>query len=85
LHADHKVNIWDLITGSDIEIQTAQGKTLTFKVPPKTQPGTVMRLRTQGIHNRAGAQGDALVRLQAEIPSDIPEEIMAAIRTHKTA
>jgi curved DNA-binding protein len=85
LHSDHKVNIWDLITGSDVEIQTAQGKTVTFSVPPKTQPGTVMRLRAQGIHNRAGAQGDALIRLQAEIPADIPEEIMAAIRTHKTA
>ena len=85
LHSDHKVNIWDLITGGDVEIRTAQGKTLTFSVPPKTQPGTVMRLRAQGIHNRAGAQGDALIRLQAEIPAEIPEEIMAAIRTHKTA
>lgn len=85
LHSDHKVNIWDLITGGDVEIQTAQGKTLTFSVPPKTQPGTVMRLRAQGIHNRAGAQGDALIRLQAEIPAEIPEEIMAAIQTHKTA
>ena len=85
LHSDHKVNIWDLITGGDVEIRTAQGKTLTFSVPPKTQPGTVMRLRAQGIHNRAGAQGDALIRLQAEIPAEIPEEIMTAIRTHKTA
>ena len=85
LHADHKVNIWLLIIGGDVEIQTAQGKILTFSVPPKTQPGTVMRLRAQGIHNRAGARGDALIRLQAEIPAEIPEEIMAAIRTHKTA
>jgi curved DNA-binding protein len=85
LHSDHKISIWDLITGSDVEIQTAQGKTVTFSVPPKTQPGTVMRLRAQGIHNRAGARGDALIRLQAEIPADIPEEIIAAIQTHKTA
>lgn len=85
LHSDHKISIWDLITGSDVEIQTAQGKTVTFSVPPKTQPGTVMRLRAQGIHNRAGARGDALIRLQAEIPAEIPEEIIAAIRTHKTA
>jgi DnaJ-class molecular chaperone len=85
LHSDHKVDIWHLITGGDVEIRTAQGKILTFSIPPKTQPGTVMRLRAQGIHNRAGAQGDALIRLQAEIPSDIPEEIMTAIRTHKTA
>jgi len=85
LHSDHKVSIWHLITGGDVEIQTAQGKTLTFSVPPRTQPGTVMRLRAQGIHNRAGARGDALVRLQAEIPADIPEEIMTAIQTHKTA
>ena len=84
LHSDHKLSVWHLITGGDVEIQTAQGKTLTFSVPPRTQPGTVMRLRAQGIHNRAGARGDALVRLQAEIPAEIPEEIMAAIQKHKT-
>lgn len=85
LHSDHKVSVWDLILGADVEVQTAQGKSLTFSVPPKTQPGTVMRLRGQGIHNRSGARGDALIRLQAEIPAHIPEDILTAIRAHKTA
>jgi DnaJ-class molecular chaperone len=44
-----------------------------------------MRLRGQGIHNRSGARGDALIRLQAEIPAHVPEDILTAIRAHKTA
>jgi curved DNA-binding protein len=83
LHADHKVSVWDLILGGDIEITTAQGRTLAFSVSPRTQPGTVIRLRSQGIHARSGEKGDLLIRLQALLPTDISDSILDAIRAQR--
>lgn len=83
LHADHKVDIWDLILGGDVEITTAQGRTLAFSVAAHTQPGTVIRLRSQGIHTRSGEKGDLLIRLQAWLPANIPDSILDAIRARR--
>jgi curved DNA-binding protein len=83
LHTERRVSVWDLILGGDIEITTVQGRTLAFSVAPRTQPGTVVRLRSQGIHTRSGEKGDLLIRLQAELPANIPEPILDAVRAHR--
>jgi curved DNA-binding protein len=83
LHTERQVSVWDLILGGDIEITTVQGRTLTFSVAPRTQPGTVIRLRSQGIHTRSGEKGDLLIRLQAKLPDHIPEQILSAVRAHR--
>ena len=83
LHTEQRVVIWTLITGGDVEIRTPDGRTLAFGVAPRTQPGTVIRLKSQGIHTRSGDKGDLLIRLQAQLPENIPESLMEAIRAHK--
>lgn len=83
LHTEQRVVIWTLIAGGDVEIQTPDGRTLAFGVNPRTQPGTVVRLKSQGMHTRSGEKGDLLIRLQAHLPDNIPESLMQAIRTHK--
>lgn len=83
LHTEHKTSIWTLITGGDVEIRTPGDRTLAFGINPTTQPGTVVRLKSQGIQTRSGEKGDLLIRLQAEIPGHIPDQLMDAIRAHK--
>ena len=78
-----RLDIWNLILGGDLTIDTLTGKTLTVTVPERTQPGTSLRLRGQGLSNRSGEIGDVFVRVQASIPNHIAPEIIDAIRNHQ--
>ena len=78
-----RIDIWDLILGGDLTIDTLTGKTLSTRVPARTQPGTVLRLKSQGLRDRAGQTGDIMVRVQAQIPENIPSEIIDAIQKHQ--
>jgi curved DNA-binding protein len=79
LTTDHSVDVWDLITGTEITVQDILGATLSLTVPARTQPGTTFRLRERGLAQRSGAPGDLLVRVQARIPDHIPQSIIDAI------
>ena len=78
-----RIDIWNLILGGDLTIDTLTGKTLSTRVPARTQPGTVLRLKAQGLRDRAGRTGDIMVRVQAQIPENIPPEIIDAIQKHQ--
>ncbi len=83
LHCERKVDIWKLILGSDVEIHTPTGSTLSMTVPPRTQPGSIMRLKGQGLVSKNGPSGDILVRMQAQIPDTIPDPLLDAIRQYQ--
>ena len=54
--------------GSEIEIPTLEGKG-KLRVPPGTQPGTVLRVKNKGIPRRmGGGRGDQLVEVTIEVP-----------------
>jgi len=78
-----RIDIWNLILGGDLTIETLTGKTLSTRVPARTQPGTVLRLKSQGLQDRTGQTGDIMVRVQAQIPENIPPEIIDAIQKHQ--
>ncbi|MCL4382382.1 DnaJ domain-containing protein, partial [Patescibacteria group bacterium] len=59
------------ILGGEIEVPTIDGK-LSLKVRPGTQPGTMVRLRGQGIpHLRGLGRGDEYVRLIVKLPEKL--------------
>ena len=78
-----RLDIWNLILGGELTIDTLTGKTLSTQVPARTQPGTVLRLRAQGLKDRAGQKGDIMIRVQAQIPEHIAPEIIDAIQKHQ--
>jgi DnaJ-class molecular chaperone len=84
IHYDHHVSVWDMILGAEVEVQHFLGHRLVIKIPPATQPGTVMRLRGHGIADRQGKKGDLMVRMHAQIPKNIASEIVAAIQQYRT-
>jgi len=52
-------------------VRTLDGK-VKLKVPPGTQPGSVLRLRGKGItHN--GITGDQLVTVEVKLPAKLTE------------
>jgi len=57
--------------GAEIEVPTLEGRA-TVKIPPGTQPGTLLRLKGRGIKNLQGyGQGDLRVRVQVEVPAHL--------------
>jgi DnaJ-class molecular chaperone len=83
LSCEQTVGIWDLILGGDLVVTNITGESLTVTIPVNTQPGTVLRLRAQGLRDQQGRRGDLHVRLGARIPQPIKPELIAAIQQHR--
>jgi DnaJ-class molecular chaperone len=79
---DVLIPIWDLITGAALDVATIDGSTVRLKIPPMTQPNTLMRVKGKGIRSRNNyvAVGDMLVRLIARIPEHIPDDLLSSIK-----
>ncbi len=64
------VNIPQLVLGDTFEVETVSGK-VNVKVPPGTQPGSLVRLKGKGIpHLGRSTRGDHFVRVNLEIPKN---------------
>jgi len=82
---DVSLLVWDLILGQDIEITTLAGKSVSVKVPPKTQPGTLLRIRGHGLRSRASnTAGDLFVRLATRLPEHISDQLLEHIQREKS-
>ena len=77
---EHTTSVWKLIAGGTVTMADIRGNRIELSIPPKTQPGSLLRARGRGFPDRSGTQGDMLVRIQAEIPGKISEELLAAIQ-----
>lgn len=83
LITERKVPIWDLILGSTVTVNGITNNQLVAQIPARCQPGTMLRLKGQGLRDRTGAQGDVYVRVAAYLPTDIAPEIVDAIQAHR--
>lgn len=55
--------------GGEIEVPTLEGR-VKMRVPPATQPGSVLRIKGKGMpHRIRGGLGDQLVEVSVEIPT----------------
>ncbi len=59
--------------GGEVEVPTLDGK-VKMRVPPATQPGTVLRIRGKGIPHRVrSGRGDQLVEVSVEVPTHLSD------------
>ena len=71
VYVDMELSCSDAALGTVIEVPTI-GETVKLRVKPGVQPGTLMRLRGQGIPDvRGGGRGDEYVRLVVTVPTHI--------------
>ena len=83
LVTDVTVDIWSMILGSDITVQTLTGSNLTTAMPAGTQPRTLIRLRGHGLRDRSGNTGDLMIRVMPTIPTTIRSELLEAIEKYR--
>jgi DnaJ-class molecular chaperone len=84
LITDQAVSIWDCILGTDVLIRDILGNQLTLTVPPRTQPGAILRLRGRGLTTGSGDVGDMLVRINTTIPSQIDDDLISLIQQKRS-
>lgn len=76
LQTEQAISVWDLIIGCETPLKDILGNNLSLTVPAGTQPGTVLRLRGRGLRSRSGDTGDLLIKIQAQIPTNIPQDLL---------
>lgn len=60
--------------GGELEIPTLEGRG-KLRIPPGTQPGTVLRVKGKGIPRRMmGGRGDQLVEVAVEVPTKLTSQ-----------
>ena len=71
---DLNINVAQATLGAKVEIPTVDGP-VDLEIPPATQPGKVLKLRSQGVPKlRGNGRGDQLVIINVEIPSRLSSE-----------
>lgn len=69
-----KIQVSDAVLGIKLNVPTLTGQ-VEVKVPPGTQPGTVLRIPNEGLPSfRSGRRGDIYIRIQVEIPKQLSSE-----------
>ena len=63
------INIPQLVLGDVFEVNTVQGK-MKVKVPPGTQPGSLVKLKGKGAPKLNDGHGDHYVRVNLEVPKN---------------
>jgi curved DNA-binding protein len=78
------IDIWDCIIGTQVTVRNVLNEQLALTVQAKTQPGTILRMKGQGLpHKNSKERGDLLVRIRAKLPETISEEMMDLIQREK--
>ncbi|MEN8136336.1 MAG: DnaJ C-terminal domain-containing protein [Thermodesulfobacteriota bacterium] len=72
LIVDRQINLTGAILGSEIDVPTLGGKSLSVKIPAGTQPNAKLRLKKKGLPSGPkGPRGDLYVRMNVEIPKGL--------------
>ena len=70
IFSEIKVSIPQLVLGDIFEVNTVSGK-VKVKVPPGTQPGSLVRLKGKGVAKLgSNTHGDHFVRVNLEVPKN---------------
>lgn len=71
IYVEVKIAVVAAVLGATVEVPTVHG-TVTFKVPPGTQPNTVFKLSKKGSPHLGGKGfGDEYVRVKVEVPKRV--------------
>jgi len=77
------VKLTDALLGTEVPIETLEGKMLEVKIPKMSKPEEVLRIRGRGVPIR-GSRGDLLIRLEAILPQKLSSKARNAIEDLKS-
>jgi len=76
-----KISILDLMTGTEIEIHSPEGKRINLKIPKGSQSGTTFSVTGYGIPNvKRGNRGNLYIKIIGVVPTIQDEKIIKKVR-----
>ena len=86
LHTEKDLNIFDLMIGTEVEIDTPEDKSLVLKIPSGTQPGTTFSIHGYGIPDmKRGKRGVIYVKIKGTVPKITDATILKELEKIKNA
>ena len=83
IHLEVPIDFVDAILGTKIEVPTVYGE-MILTVPEGTQPGTILRMKGQGIKDlRTGKPGDQYVHLLIKSPTNLSRKQKEALEEYR--
>jgi molecular chaperone DnaJ len=71
--------------GAEIKVPTLRGGPVTVRIPAGTPNGRTLRVKGHGAPRRDGTNGDLLVTVEVETPTQLTDEGKAAVEAFRTA
>lgn len=68
-----QISMFDAMLGQTVKIKTLDGEK-AIKVPPGTQPETILRFRNSGLRNMEGSRSNHLVKVEIKLLKNITEK-----------
>lgn len=85
LFIDIPITAGEAALGSTIAVPTPDGQ-VRVKVPPGSQSGRLLRIRSHGVPDlKGGARGDLYARLMIHVPTDVTGNVREAIQALESA
>ncbi|MDS2173004.1 DnaJ C-terminal domain-containing protein [Nesterenkonia sp. CL21] len=78
------VSFDEAVLGTTVQVPTVHGEKVRIKVPAGTTSGRTLRLKGHGVR-RKSHQGDMLVVVDVQVPQDLSEEAVEAVKAYAEA
>ena len=75
LKLDLPITLYDAVLGAKVRAPTLNGA-VNVTVPKGSSGGKTLRLRGLDLTSKSGARGDLLVKLQIDLPHDLPDDFI---------
>jgi curved DNA-binding protein len=73
LYTELAITPWEAALGAQVDVQTLD-EAVTLKIPPGTQSGQKLRLRTKGMPNPKGRRGDLYAVMKIKVPKKLSKK-----------
>ncbi|HDR15994.1 MAG TPA: J domain-containing protein [Desulfobacteraceae bacterium] len=82
LHRRYTIKFSEAVLGTNLEVETIDGKRFNLKIPPGTQCNTKFRLRGHGLpHMKGTGRGDAYAEIAVEVPAKVNTRQKALVKS----
>ncbi len=79
------VTFTEAALGADIKVPAHRGQPVHLRIPPGTPNGRTFRVRGKGVRRQDGTQGDMLVKVDVQVPTELTDDARNALEKFREA
>ncbi len=79
------VTFTEAALGAEIKVPSHRGMPVNLRIPPGTPNGRTFRVRGKGVRRSDGTQGDLLVKVDVQVPTELTDDARDALEKFRAA